>query len=304
MELKTKEDFVKAFIACGKKYGMVLYEDFPANKIHGLYNNIPDDIGDGKLYLVSNNKYEKGNSYVEHVTEEWNHSEEDYEPCKPYDKVHHISYKITDRYIFAFFVKPSFIGRDGEIHHIVTGVSGTQYNRRGDEICEPYNGTYYDVWPDYIGTNYTFHSDHVQIKSKQDSAYDSSGCLDSPISVDRSAYYQNGKLFTKYTDYGHEGEVELTDDWRAFTTYEEVLAFQKSEELRLKSKANEINSMHEHLQNSVKELLEHAEDVLKEIKEFKRKTKNEKNYQHCGIESFIKEYSNFDFFGRKWINNW
>ncbi len=301
MELKTKEDFVKAFLSVGKKYGMAQYEGYPKNSSHSFCNEIPEDLGDNKLYLVEKTTYEKGDSFVEHVTETWNHSEEDYEPCDPYDKLHCISYEITTKPVFAFFVKPSVIA-NGKIYHFVTGISGTQYNQRYGEWCEPYSGSYYDVWHNNSAEKFTTHTDCVQCRLKLDSAYNS-GTYNKPVAVDTHVYYQKGKLFAKYVDYGngHESEVELTGEWRAFTTYEEVLEFQKNEEKRLKELQDKINMAEVELNHKLESLLKNAKEVVEAMRDFNKLSKSRRSTHTSTMEYMIKEYSNFDYFSYKWF---
>lgn len=302
MELKTKEDFVNAFIACGKKYGFCKLDS--NYNLYDFCNDIPKDLGDEKLYLYYKTEYKDGGSYLEHVTEEWNRSEETYERCKPYDVTHNYTDELTTRPIFAWFVKQSFIGRDGALHHIVTDIRGTQYNRRSDGTFDK-DECSYDGF-DIFGKIREYNEDNLLTYNQHDSVWSMSFNHVEEKGVVWGIWYQCGKVYVDYRSCcgNYLDEAELVNNWRAFTTYEEVLAFQKSEELRLKKESDELNSAHEHLQDSIKELLDHAGDVLKEINEFKRKTNNVKNNQQCGIESFIKEYSNFDFFGRKWVSNW
>lgn len=302
MEIKTKEDFVKAFVACGRKYGFCKLDS--NYKLYDFCNDIPKDLGDEKLYLYFKTEYKDGGSYLEHVTEVWNRSWEDYEPCKPYDILHKYTDELTTRPIFAWLVKPSFVGSDGEIHHIVTDIRGSQYNRRSDGTFDK-DESPYDSF-DIFGDIREYNEDNLLTYNRHDSNWSTSFNHVKEKGIIWGIWYQAGKVYVKYRSChcDYLAEAELVNDWRAFTTYEEVLAFQKSEEIRLKSKADELNSMHEHLQTSIKKLLEHAEDVLKEINELKKKTHTEKNYQHCGINRLLNEYSNFDFFAHKWVNNW
>lgn len=239
MELKTKEDLVKAFIDCGKKYGFCKIDsDW---QLYDFCNDVPNDLGDEKLYLYYKTEYKDGGSYMEHVTEEWNRSEETYERCVPYDVLHKYTDEFTTKPIFAWFVKPSFIGKDGQLHHIVTDIRGSQYNRCSDGTFDK-NRCSYERF-DIVGDIREYNEDNLLIYNRHDSVYSPSF---NPVKEKGSVWgiwYQNGKVYVKYHNCRFEfsGEAELVNDWRAFTTYEEVLAFQKSEELRLKK--NLMNSI-------------------------------------------------------------